>query len=183
MVSRNKSDSSMRDKFQLLRTVTNSHASQNMISEMRKFLENLSSTIPMISHSILQESETSIIADASKYIKNLKKKVEEINNVTTSEQYFCDPTDPMVTVETLENGFLINITSRKNDGGMLVCLLEAFEDLGLDVVEARVSCTDSFSMHAVGSSNNDDGSMDAEAVKHAVEVAVRTCSDGHDPKW
>ena len=67
-----------------------------MISEMRKFLENLSSTIPMISHSILQESETSIIADASKYIKNLKKKVEEINNVTTSEQYFCDPTDPMV---------------------------------------------------------------------------------------
>ncbi|KAG2325651.1 hypothetical protein Bca4012_040149 [Brassica carinata] len=156
MVSRNKSDSSMREKFQMLRSITNSHA----------------------------ESETSIIADASKYIKKLKKKVEEINNVATSEQYFCDPTDPMVTVETLENGFLINITSRKNDGGMLVCLLEAFEDLGLDVVEARVSCTNSFSMHAVGSSNYDDGeSMDAEAVKQAVEVAVTTWSDGHDPKW
>ncbi|CAN6829354.1 unnamed protein product [Brassica oleracea] len=163
MVSRNKSDSSMRDKFQLLRSVTNSHA----------------------------ESETSIITDASKYIKNLKKKVEEINNVTTSEQYFCDPTDPMVTVDTLENGFLINITSRKNDGGMLVCLLEAFEDLGLDVVEARVSCTDSFSMHAVGSSNVTTliylaiiiYYMDAETVKQAVEVAVRTRSDGHEQKW
>ncbi|KAL0714559.1 hypothetical protein Bca4012_021538 [Brassica carinata] len=152
MVSR---DSSLREQFQLLRSITNSHA----------------------------ESETSIIEDASKYIKKLKHKVEKINNETTSEQYFCDPTDPMVTVETLEQGFMINIMSGKNEPGMLVCVLEVFEDLGLDVAEARVSCTDSFSLHAIGMPNNDDGeSMDAEAVKQAVAVAVRTWSDSHDPR-
>ncbi|ESQ44462.1 hypothetical protein EUTSA_v10006289mg [Eutrema salsugineum] len=156
MVSReHNKGSSLHEKFQLLRSVTNSHA----------------------------ESETSIIVDASKYIKKLKQKVEKINNATTSEQYFCDPTDPMVTVETLEKGFMIKVTSGKNEAGMLVCVLEAFEDLGLDVVEARVSCTDSFSFHAIGSSDNDDGeSMDAETVKQVVAEAVKTWSDSHDPK-
>ncbi|CAH8333123.1 unnamed protein product [Eruca vesicaria subsp. sativa] len=154
MVSREyKRDSSLREKFQLLRSITNSNA----------------------------ESETSIIMDASKYIKKLKQKVEKINNETTSEQY--DTTDPMVTVETLEKGFMIKVMSGKNEAGLLVCVLEAFEYLGLEVVEARVSCMDSFSLHAIGSSHNDDGqSMDAEAVKQAVVVAVRTWSDSHDPK-
>ncbi|KAH0912210.1 hypothetical protein HID58_035531, partial [Brassica napus] len=156
MVSKEyKRDSSLREKFQLLRSITNSHA----------------------------ESETSIIEDASKYIKKLKHKVEKINNETTSEQYFCDPTDPMVTVETLEKGFMIKVMSSKNEPGMLVCVLEVFEDLGLEVVEARVSCKDSFSLHAIGISNNDDcESMDGEAVKQAVAVAVSTWSDSQDPK-
>ncbi|CAH8361791.1 unnamed protein product [Eruca vesicaria subsp. sativa] len=154
MVSREYNrDSSLREKFQLLRSITNSNA----------------------------ESETSIIMDASKYIKKLKQKVEKINNETTSEQY--DTTDPMVRVETLEKGFMIKVMSGKNEAGLLVCVLEAFEYLGLEVVEARVSCMDSFSLHAIGSSHNDDGeSMDAEAVKQAVVVAVRTWSDSHDPK-
>ncbi|KAG2324936.1 hypothetical protein Bca4012_039427 [Brassica carinata] len=156
MVSREyKRDSSLREKFQLLRSITNSNA----------------------------ESETSIIVDASKYIKKLKQKVEKINNETTSEQYFCDPTKPVVTVETLEKGFMIKVMSGKNEAGLLVCVLETFEDLGLEVVEAGVSCMDSFSLHAIGSSNNDDcESMDAESVKQAVAVAVRTWSDSHDLK-
>lgn len=48
---------------------------------------------------------------------------------------------------------MIKVMSGKNEEGMLVCVLEAFENLGLDVVEARVSCTDSFSFHAIGSSD------------------------------
>ncbi|CAA7060448.1 unnamed protein product [Microthlaspi erraticum] len=156
MVSReHKRGSSLREKFQLLRSITNSDA----------------------------ESESSIIVDASKYIKKLKQKVGKINSETTSEQSFRDPTDSKVTVETLEKGFMIKVMSGKNEEGMLVCVLEAFEDLGLDVVEARVSCTDSFSFHAIGSSDNDDGeNMDAQAVKHAVAVAVRTWNDSHDPR-
>ncbi|KFK34875.1 hypothetical protein AALP_AA5G204700 [Arabis alpina] len=158
MVSREqKRGSSLREKFQLLRSITNSQA----------------------------ESETSIIVDASKYIKKLKQKVEKINNATTSEQSFRDHSDPnpMVTVETLEKGFMIKVMSGKNEAGMLVCVLEAFEDLGLDVVEARVSCTDTFSLHAIGSSYNDDcESMDGEALKQAVEEAIRTWSNRHDPK-
>ncbi|XP_010427441.1 PREDICTED: uncharacterized protein LOC104712281 [Camelina sativa] len=155
MVSReHKRGSSLREKFHLLRSITNSHA----------------------------ESETSIIVDASKYIKKLKQKVEKLNNENMSEQTFCDPSDsnPMVTVETLEKGFMIKVMSGKNEEGMLVCVLESFENLGLDVVEARASCTDTFSLHAIGSSHNDDGdSMDAEAVRQAVAEAIRTWSDSH----
>ncbi|KAJ0246851.1 Transcription regulator [Hirschfeldia incana] len=105
---------------------------------------------------------------------SLREKFQLLRSITNSHA---------VTVDTLEKGFMIKIMSGKNEPGMLVCVLEAFEDLGLEVVEARVSCTDSFSLHAIGISNNDDAEcMDAEAVKQAVSVAVRTWSDSHDPR-
>ena len=53
-------------------------------------------------------------------------------------------------METLERGFLINVFSEKNCPGMLVSILEAFEELGLDVLDARVSCEDTFQLEAVG---------------------------------
>lgn len=55
-----------------------------------------------------------------------------------------------VTVETLEKGFLINVFSEKSCPGLLVSVLEAFEELGLNVLEARVSCAESFRLQAVG---------------------------------
>jgi len=55
-----------------------------------------------------------------------------------------------VTVETLERGFLINVFSEKNCPGLLVSILEAFEELGLEVLDARVSCSDIFQLQAVG---------------------------------
>lgn len=53
-------------------------------------------------------------------------------------------------METLEKGFLISVLSEKNCPGLLVSILEAFEDLGLDVLDARVSCADNFRLEAVG---------------------------------
>lgn len=53
-------------------------------------------------------------------------------------------------METLEKGFMITVFSGKNQPGMLVSVLEAFEDVGLNLLEARASCTDSFSLHAMG---------------------------------
>lgn len=53
-------------------------------------------------------------------------------------------------METLERGFLINVFSEKNCPGLLVSILEAFEFLGLDVLDARVSCSDVFQLEAVG---------------------------------
>lgn len=53
-------------------------------------------------------------------------------------------------METLERGFLINVLSDKNSPGLLVSILEAFEELGLDVLDARVSCSDTFQLEAVG---------------------------------
>lgn len=66
---------------------------QNMIIGMDMPIISL---ICQLNAHILQESETSIIVDASKYIKKLKQKVGKINNETTSEQSFRDPTDSMV---------------------------------------------------------------------------------------
>ncbi|XP_010517470.1 PREDICTED: transcription factor SCREAM2 [Camelina sativa] len=149
MVSREQKRGSLQEKFQLLRSITNSHA----------------------------ENDTSIIMDASKYIQTLKQKVERFNEGPTAEQSSSEPTDPttpMVTVETLEKGFMINILSGKNQPGMLVSVLEAFEDIGLNVLEARVTCTDSFSLHAMGVENEEGENMDAEAVKQAVTDAMRS---------
>lgn len=54
-----------------------------------------------------------------------------------------------MNVETLEKGFLINVLSEKNCPGLLVSVLEAFEELGLEVLDARVSCSDNFRLEAV----------------------------------
>lgn len=56
-----------------------------------------------------------------------------------------------INVETLDKGgFRIKVHSERNHPGLLVSILEAFEELGLDVSDARVSCTDSFHLEAVG---------------------------------
>lgn len=64
-----------------------------------------------------------------------------------------------VTVETLEKGFLINVFVDKSCPGLLVFILEAFEELDLNVQEARVSCTDSFRLQAVGGEVGDEFSF------------------------
>jgi hypothetical protein len=55
-----------------------------------------------------------------------------------------------VTVQTLGTGFLINVISIKNMPGLLVSVLEVFEELGLHVLEAKASCAEAFHLEAVG---------------------------------
>lgn len=55
-----------------------------------------------------------------------------------------------MNVKTLEQGFLINVYSEKSCPGLLASVLEAFEDLGLNVLEAKASCTDAFHLVAIG---------------------------------
>lgn len=58
-----------------------------------------------------------------------------------------------VTVETLvggHGGFIINVFSDKSCPGLLVSVLEAFDELGLSVLQATASCADSFRLEAVG---------------------------------
>ncbi|CAN1255199.1 hypothetical protein LINPERPRIM_LOCUS8907 [Linum perenne] len=79
-----------------------------------------------------------------------------------------------VSVETVEKGFVINVISEKKcEGGLLVSVLEAFEEIGLNVVEARVSCTDTFRLHAVAAEREQRRSnIDAQMVKRAVLEAI-----------
>ena len=55
-----------------------------------------------------------------------------------------------VRVEAKEKGFLINVLTESSCPGLLVFILEAFEELGLDVLQARVSCSSSFHLEAIG---------------------------------
>ncbi|OAY66852.1 hypothetical protein ACMD2_06221 [Ananas comosus] len=98
-----------------------------------------------------QLNKASIILDATKYIEELKEKVVKLNQeVACAQNIVIEDPLPMVTVETLERGFLINVFSDKSSPGLLVSILEAFEELGLEVMEARASCTDTFRLEAVG---------------------------------
>nr|KYP49052.1 hypothetical protein KK1_029255 [Cajanus cajan] len=82
----------------------------------------------------------------------------------------------MVIVKTLKKGFLINVVLEKNCPGMLVSILEAFEELGLDVLDARVSCEDSFQLEAVGKESHKNDSVDAQVVKQAVLRAIKNAN-------
>ncbi|XP_015877536.1 uncharacterized protein LOC107413975 [Ziziphus jujuba] len=143
----------LHEKLHLLRSITNSHAL----------------------------NRTSIIVDASKYIVELKQKVERLNQdmadiaQTSTHQ---NPL-PMVAVENIEKGFLINVFSEKSCPGLLVSVLETFEELGLNVLEARVSCADSFRLQAVGGENEEEAGegIDAQSVKQAVLLAIKNWTE------
>lgn len=55
-----------------------------------------------------------------------------------------------VKVEPKEEGFVIEVMSEKRCQGLLVFILEAIEELGLELLDARVSCVDNFCLEAVG---------------------------------
>ncbi|KAL9428649.1 hypothetical protein AB3S75_030605 [Citrus x aurantiifolia] len=152
MSSREQNKAALYEKLMLLRDVTNS-------TSMNK---------------------TSIVVDASKYIEELKQQVETLNQeIGTSEASTVENSLPVVTVETLEKGFLINVYLEKNCSGLLVSVLEAFEDLGLEVLDARVSCSDRFQLEAVGGDHIEghaDG-IDAQVVKEAVLQAIKNVLD------
>ncbi|KAK7387489.1 hypothetical protein VNO78_28338 [Psophocarpus tetragonolobus] len=156
MASGEQKRAALHEKLQLLRSITNSHAL----------------------------NKTSILIDASKYIEELKQKVERLNEDVANAQTSSDPNAlPMVTVETLEKGFLIHVFSAKSCPGLLVSILESFEEMGLNVLEARVICTDTFRFHAVGGKDEEQGeSIDEQAVKQATGQAIKNWSQNADPK-
>ncbi|XP_022993987.1 uncharacterized protein LOC111489817 isoform X4 [Cucurbita maxima] len=146
MVSREHNNAALHHNLQLLRSITNSHAL----------------------------NKASIIVDASKYIEELKQKVERLNQDISTVQTSIHP---MVTVESLAKGFSINVFSEKSCQGLLVSILEAFEELGLNVLEARVSCTDSFQLQAIAEIEEEgEEAIDAQAVKEAVVQAIKIWS-------
>ncbi|XP_057441738.1 uncharacterized protein LOC130733532 [Lotus japonicus] len=151
VLSREQKKAALHEKLQLLRSITNSHAL----------------------------NKTSIIVDASKYIEKLKQKVERLNQeIADDEASNVHNPLPMVSVETLERGFLINVFSSKCCQGLLVSILEAFEEMRLTVLEARVSCSDTFRFQAVGGENEDQGeTINAQAVELAVGQAIKNWSE------
>ncbi|KAL3830246.1 hypothetical protein ACJIZ3_019048 [Penstemon smallii] len=131
-------------------------------------------------------NEASIVIDASRYIEELKEKVEKLNQdigamqSTTSSQRMSSLSHVQVKVTTLVKGFLINVFSEKNCPGLFVSILEAFEELGLEVLDARVSCSDKFNLEAISENDGQSDSIDAQVVKQAVVQAIRNWSQNND---
>ncbi|RLN17211.1 uncharacterized protein C2845_PM02G26780 [Panicum miliaceum] len=143
----------LQEKLKILRSITHSHAL----------------------------SDASIIMDASAYIKELKQKVVRLNQEIACAQNALrhGSSYPTVTVETLvggHGGFLINVFSDKSCPGLLVSVLEAFDELGLSVLQATASCADSFRLEAVGGEKVAEN-VDEHVVKQAVLQAIRSCSE------
>ncbi|XP_066368695.1 transcription factor bHLH61-like [Miscanthus floridulus] len=146
MVSREQKRGVLHEKLQILRSVTHSHAGDKM----------------------------SIIADASSYIKDLQQKIAKLNQETASAQY-ANVCQPLVSVGVLDKGFLISVFMDKScPPGLLASILEAFDEIGLTVLEARATCAGSFRLEAVGE-EEDEGLIDAHAVEQAVVQAIKNC--------
>ncbi|KMZ61320.1 putative DNA binding protein [Zostera marina] len=99
MVSREqkqKKKVNLHDKFEILRSVTNSEA----------------------------VDKASLIVDTAKYIQELKQKVEKLNEDIAYIKNRSGENDPIVTVKTSDKGFAINVFSVKSSPDTFC--LEAF---------------------------------------------------------
>ncbi|KAK4798775.1 hypothetical protein SAY86_031101 [Trapa natans] len=128
--------------------------------------------------------DASVILDASRYIQDLKHKVERLNEDIGTAQNLSNGRSslPAVSVETLEKGHLISVISARNcEANMLCSVLEVFEELGFNVLEARVSCVGRFQLQVIVevSQNGEGGSMESLAIKQAVIRAIRRCDEGY----
>ncbi|KAI3705003.1 hypothetical protein L1987_75233 [Smallanthus sonchifolius] len=154
MVSRKHKKDVLHENLQILRSITNSHAT----------------------------NDSSIIQDASKYIQELKQKVEILNNELSSGQGSSYQNSwPVVTVEAVEKGIQVNLYSERSCPGLLVFILKVFEELSLNVLDARVSCTGSFHLEALGVESEQNGeSIDAHIVKQTILHAIENWSENND---
>ncbi|CAK7351971.1 unnamed protein product [Dovyalis caffra] len=147
MVSREQKRAAMYKKLQLLRSITNSHA----------------------------HDKASIVLDASNYIQDLKQRVEHLNQDIATAASFTGQNLPTIRVEEQENHFLIKVFTKRNCQGLLVFILEAFEELSLEVLQVRVSTSDSFLLEAIATRENKEGDdhVDAQVVKQVVLQGIQ----------
>ncbi|KAF8648800.1 hypothetical protein HU200_064499 [Digitaria exilis] len=141
----------------------------------------------------MQANKTSILVDAAKYIKDLKEKVEEAASASAAadsiSSTYAAATVSVSSVELDRNshssscrrrGFRINVSMERSRPGLLVLVLEVLEELGLDILDADISCADhtAFRLQALGSGQGE--SMDEQMVRQAVLQAISKCMDHDD---
>ncbi|XP_040992044.1 uncharacterized protein LOC121238988 isoform X9 [Juglans microcarpa x Juglans regia] len=105
------------------------------------------------------------------------KKLQLLRSITNSHA--------QLKVEAQEKGFVIEVFTERSCCGLLVFILEAFEELGLDVRQARVSCSDRFHLEAIGAKDNQgdqEDQIDAQVVKEAVLQAIQCWSATSEQK-
>ncbi|XP_062095206.1 uncharacterized protein LOC133801080 [Humulus lupulus] len=124
----------------------------------------------------------SVVMDALSYIYLMKLKVEaiqkEYSNLVAIKENKKIMNQKEVKVEKTEEGFM-NVRVRCEKGeDTLVSVLEAFENIGLQVLQARVSCTNGlFYMEATTISTNvvsdqNRAHLDARNVTRVISNAI-----------
>ncbi|KAG6423628.1 hypothetical protein SASPL_114029 [Salvia splendens] len=107
---------------------------------------------------------SSIIMDAFLYIYKLKLQVEAIKK---EYQYLINNIQ-QVKVEKVGTGHQVVMVTCKKGEEILVSILEAFEKLNVNVVQARVSCNHFFGMEAIV-----EDTIDASILRDAIVELIQ----------
>ncbi|KAB2601335.1 hypothetical protein D8674_002340 [Pyrus ussuriensis x Pyrus communis] len=88
-----------------------------------------------------------------------------------------------VKVEKIKEGFLVRVKCEKAKD-TLVSVLEAFEEMGLNVVQGRVSCNNYFSMEAIAAVADGESKdqMDVRVVTQAILRATEINQNGKETR-
>ncbi|WRX27192.1 hypothetical protein QQP08_019679 [Theobroma cacao] len=130
---------------------------------------------------------SSVVLNVLLHIYKLKVKLEEIqreyqnlmaikNEYLTLLEHVQIPKE--VKVEKIGEEFVVKVTCNKG-GDKLVSILEAFDELGLNVLQARVSCNHFFSMEAIAVAQ-DQQTTDIKDVTQAVLKAIEKHGGGEE---
>ncbi|XP_073268430.1 uncharacterized protein [Populus alba] len=120
-----------------------------------------------------------VIMDALLCIYKLKLKLEAIerelaNLIAVKREYLSLMKELQlpkeVEVEKGEKGFIVRVTCEKG-GDKLVSILEVFEEMGLTVSHARVSCNLYLSMEAIVVAE-EERALHAKSIAQAVTKAI-----------
>ncbi|KAK1557053.1 hypothetical protein Q3G72_017005 [Acer saccharum] len=125
--------------------------------------------------------KSSIIIDSLLYIYKLKLKLEAIkreysNLMEIKRQYIYlmehIQVPEEVKVEKIGETFLVKVICKKGDQNKLVSILEVFDEMGVNVVQASVSCNYYFSMEAIVAPQNPAEAMDVRQVIQLISKAI-----------
>ncbi|KAH9314761.1 hypothetical protein KI387_023388, partial [Taxus chinensis] len=171
----------------------------SMVRKRRKrTLEENLSVLRSITHSSATR-KSCIISDAFKYIEELKQRVRELNRDLAAEvdsrqrellgshthetgRANSGPSLPTVTVVSKECGLEIHVSCEKRPG-LLIAVLEAVEALGINVLQARVSCKDYFLFEALSGEDKQGKIAEPHIVKEALlQVIYRINPEKTSPR-
>ncbi|XVF87296.1 hypothetical protein PTKIN_Ptkin18bG0107900 [Pterospermum kingtungense] len=153
MVTKLQRRTASRRKLHLLRTLTNTKSVKRSSINIVKVLLHVYKLKVKLEE--IQREYQNLMAIRNEYLMLLK-------HIQTPKE---------VKVEKIGEEFVVKVTCNKG-GDKLVSILEAFEELGLNVVQARVCCSHFFVMEAIAVAQDQqttDTKYVAEAILKAIE--------------
>ncbi|KAL3372561.1 hypothetical protein AABB24_004885, partial [Solanum stoloniferum] len=112
--------------------------------------------------------KNSIILDAFLYIIKLRLQLEAIQR---EYQQLLNHVQELKVEKLIGTRILVKVTCKKGKD-VLVSILEAFEDMKLIVVQARVTSRYFFGMEAIVEAGNED-TLDVRALTRALQMAIQ----------